>query len=227
MKIHALVVLAGCSWTGVPGSGNARTEVRNAPPFSAVDVAGPIDADIAIGPGSRVEITGDDNIVPLITTDVHGDRLEIGTRKNIRPSVHLVARITVPRLTGIGLTGSGDITARGVKTDRLELTLSGSGTIRADGVQADRVGVDLSGSGTIRADGTAREAQVEVLGSGTVTLDQLAAERASVSVSGSGDVAVAAARVLDVSITGSGDVTYRGDPELNKRITGSGSVSKR
>jgi len=207
MKILAMVVLAGCSWTGVPGSGNAKTEVRNAPAFSAVSVGGAIDADIAVGPESHVEITGDDNVVPLITTDVHGDRLEISSRKSFRTSVHLVAKITLPRLTGIGLTGSGDITAHGV--------------------QSDHLGVTLSGSGTIRVDGTAHEAEVEVNGSGTVTLDQLAAERASVSVAGSGDVAVAASKSLDVSITGSGDVTYRGDPELKKRITGSGSVSKR
>jgi hypothetical protein len=207
MKILAIVVLAGCSWTGVPGSGNAKTEVRSAPAFTAVSVAGSFDADIAIGPESRVEITGDDNIVPLITTDVHGDRLEIGSRKSFRTSVHLVAKITVPRLTGIGLTGSGDITAHGV--------------------QSDRIAVTLSGSGTIRADGTVHEAEVELTGSGTVALDQLAVERASVSVSGSGDVAVAASKSLDVSITGSGDVTYRGDPELKKRITGSGSVSRR
>jgi hypothetical protein len=210
MRIHALValfVVAGCTWVGVQGSGNARTELRNVPAFSVVSVAGSIDADIAIGPESRVEITGDDNIVPLITTDVHGDRLEIDSRKSFRTSGHLVAKITMPRLTGIGLTGSGNITAHGV--------------------QADRLGVTLSGSGTIRADGTAHEAEVEVAGSGTVALDQLAAERASVSLSGSGDVAVAASKALDVSITGSGDVTYRGDPELKKRITGSGSVKKR
>ena len=164
-------------------------------------------SSFAIGPEPRVEITGDDNIVPLITSDVHGDRLEIGTRKSFRPSVHLIARITVPRLTGIGLIGSGDITAHGV--------------------QSDRLGVTLSGSGTIRADGTAHEARVELTGSGTVALDQLAAERAAVTVSGSGDVAVAAGKALDVTITGSGDVTYRGDPELKKQVTGSGSVKKR
>jgi len=227
MRIHALVVLAACSCAGVPGSGNAKTEVRNPPAFTAVSVAGAIDADIAIGPESRVEITGDDNIVPLITTEVRGDRLEIGSRKTFRTRVHLVAKITVPRLTGIALTGSGDITAHGVQTERLEVNLSGSGTIHADRVQADRLAVDLSGSGTIRVDGTAHEAQIELIGSGTVALEQLAAERATVSLSGSGDIAVAASRALDVSITGSGDVTYRGDPELKKKITGSGSVSKR
>ena len=207
MKIHALVVLAGCSWTGVSGSGNARTEVRNVPAFSAIDITGPIDTEIAVGPESHVEITGDDNIVPLITSDVHGDRLDIGARKNVRPSVHLAAKITVPRLVGLSLTGSGDVTAHGVQGDHLSVTLTGSGTIRADG--------------------TAHEAQVDLTGSGKVALDQLAAETATVSVSGSGDVAVAASKTLDVSITGSGDVTYRGDPELKKRITGSGNVSKR
>jgi DNA-binding transcriptional regulator YdaS (Cro superfamily) len=207
MKCHALVVLAGCSWTGVSGSGNARTEVRNVPAFSAIDIAGPIDAEIAIGPESHVEITGDDNIIPLITTDVHGDRLELGARKSVRPSVHLAARITVPRLTRLELTGSGEVAAHGV--------------------QADRLAVTLSGSGTIRADGTAHEAEIALVGSGAIALDQLAAERASVSVSGSGDVAVAAARALDVAITGSGDVTYRGEPELRQRITGSGRVTRR
>src|SRR5579872_2384694 len=207
MKILALVVLAGCSWTGVAGSGNARTETRNVPAFSAVEIAGSIDADIAIGPESRLEITGDDNIVPLVTSDVQGDRLEIGTRKSFRTSVHLIAKITMPRLTGIGLTGSGDITAHGV--------------------QSDHLGVTLSGSGTIRADGTAHEVEVDLIGSGTVALDQLTAESASVSVSGSGGVEIAASKALDVSITGSGDVTYRGDPELKKRVTGSGNVIKR
>ncbi len=207
MKIHALVVLAGCSWTRVQGSGNAKTEVRNVPAFSAVDIAGGIDTEIAVGPEAHVEITGDDNIVPLVTSEVHGDQLEIGTRKNVRPSMNLVARITVPRLTGIGLTGSGDITAHAVQADHLRITLAGSGTIRADG--------------------TAHEAEIDVAGSGTIALDQLAAERVRVSVSGRGDVAVAASKALDVSITGSGDVTYRGDPEVKKQITGSGNVTRR
>lgn len=227
MRILALVVLAGCSWTGVSGSGNAKSEIRNVPAFTAVDIAGPIDAEIAVGPEPHVEITGDDNIVPLITSDVRGDHLEIGTRKNVRQSVRLVAKITAPRLTGIGLTGSGDVTAHRVQADRLGVTLSGSGDLTAHGVQTDHLSVTLTGSGTIRADGTAHEAQVDLVGSGMVALDQLAAERASVSVSGSGDVAVAASKALDISITGSGDVTYRGDPELKKRITGSGSLTKR
>ncbi len=210
MRIHALVVLAGCSWTGIQGiqgSGNAKSEVRNVPAFTAVNVADAVDAEIVVGPASHLEITGDDNLVPLVTSNVHGDQLEIGTSSTVRPSVHLVAKITVPQLTGIGLTGSGDITAHSV--------------------QADQLRVNLSGSGTIRADGTAHEAQIDASGSGNVALDQLAAESVTVSVSGSGNIAVAASKALDVSITGSGNVTYRGDPQLKQQIIGSGRLIKR
>ncbi|HEX3761380.1 MAG TPA: head GIN domain-containing protein [Kofleriaceae bacterium] len=207
MRILALVVLAGCSWTGIRGSGNAKTEVRTVPAFSAIDLTGSVDAEIAAGPEAHVEISGDDNIVPLVTTDVHGDRLEIGTRQSIRPNVKLLARITLPRLTAIDLTGSGDITARGL--------------------QADHLAIGLGGSGNIRADGTAHDLEIDVRGSGDIAFGQLAAERARVSVSGSGDVDVSAARALDVSISGSGDVTYHGDPELKKHVSGSGSVVKK
>lgn len=207
MRILALVVLAGCSWTGIRGSGTAKTEVRTVPPFSAIDLTGSMDAEIAVGAEARVELSGDDNIIPLITTDVHGDHLEIGSRKSIRPNVKLLARITVPRLTGIDLSGSGDITARGI--------------------QADHLAIGISGSGTIRGDGTAHELEVNVGGSGAIAFGQLAAERARVNVSGSGAVEVAATRTLEVSISGSGDVTYHGDPELKKHVSGSGTVVKK
>jgi hypothetical protein len=207
MKCHVLVVLAGCSWTGVQGSGTAKSETRNVPAFSAIDIAGPIDAEIAIGSELHVEISGDDNIVPLITSDVSGDRLTIGTRKNVRPSVRLAAKITAPPLTAVDLTGSGDVTVHGL--------------------QADHLAVHLTGSGTIRGEGTAHELEVELTGSGDLALDRLAAERVRVTLSGSGDVALADSKALDVSITGSGDVTYHGDPELKQHITGSGRVVKR
>lgn len=202
-----MVVLAGCSWTGIRGSGTAKTEVRTVAAFSAVGLTGSIDAEIAAGAESRVEISGDDNIVPLIITEVRGDRLEISTRNSVRPSVKLIARITVPRLTAIAVSGSGDIIAHGI--------------------QADHLAIALSGSGDIRGDGTAHEIEIDVRGSGDIAFDQLAAERARVHVSGSGDVAVAASRALDVSISGSGDVTYRGDPELVQHVSGSGSVRKK
>lgn len=208
MKACALIVLAGCSWTGVVGSGKAKREVRPVAAFDEIDISGAVDTEIAIAADSRVEISGDDNLVPLVTTKVDGTRLEIDTQKTMRPKLPLVAHITVPRLTAVRVSGSSDVSLHGVHDDSLELSVHGSGNIRGDGA--------------------VHQLRIDVNGSGDLDLDQLAAERASVRLSGSGDVAVAASQALDVHISGSGDVTYRGDPpELKKHITGSGDVVKK
>jgi hypothetical protein len=207
MKACALVVLAGCGFTGVPGSGTARSEVRQRGAFSAIDLTGAIDADVAIAADAHVEISGDDNLVPLITTELRGDRLEIGTRQSVRPKLPLVAHITAPRISAVHVSGSGNITLHGIHDDSLA--------------------VSVSGSGDIRGDGTVQQLTAKVSGSGDLELDQLAAERASVTISGSGDAKLAVGTSLDVTINGSGDVSYRGDPEVREQIHGSGSVRKR
>lgn len=207
MKAYALVVLAGCGFTGIAGSGNAKSEVRQAGAFSKIAIAGAIDADVTIAADTRVEISGDDNLVPLILTELHGDQLEIGTRQSVRPKLRMVAHITAPRIGAVHVSGSGDITIHGVHGDSLA--------------------VSISGSGNIRGDGAVQELTAKVTGSGDLELEQLAAERASVTISGSGDARLAVGKALDVTISGSGDVSYRGDPEVKKQITGSGSVTKR
>ncbi|HEX7837536.1 MAG TPA: head GIN domain-containing protein [Kofleriaceae bacterium] len=207
MKACVIIVLAGCGFTGIAGSGNAKSEVRQVGAFSAIDIAGATDADIAFAADSHVEISGDDNLVPLITTELHGDKLEIGTRQSVRPKLPLVAHITAPRINAVHVSGSGNITIHGVHGDNLT--------------------VSISGSGDIRGDGTVQQLTAKVNGSGDLELDQLAAERASVTISGSGDAKLAVGKSLDVTINGSGDVSYRGDPEVRKQINGSGSVIKR
>jgi hypothetical protein len=208
MKAYALMVLVGCSWRGVEGSGKATSEARTVPGFTAVDIDGVIDADLAIGSEPRVEISGDDNLVPLITTEVTGNRLEIGTRKNIRTSLPLRARVTAPRINEVGVSGSNDVAIHGVHDDSLKLGLSGSASIRGEGA-VRQLGVELSGSGNLK-------------------LAQLTAERAHVTITGSGNVELTVSQALEVHITGSGTVTYRGDPaEVKRDITGSGRLVKR
>jgi putative autotransporter adhesin-like protein len=207
MKACVLVVLAGCGFTGIAGSGNAKSEVRQVGAFGAIDLTGAIDADIAIAAESHVEISGDDNLVPLITSELHGDKLEIGTHQNMRPKLPLVAHITAPQLSAVHMSGSGNITLHGMRGDSLAISVTGSGDVRGDG--------------------TVQQLTAKVNGSGDLELEQLAAERASVTISGSGGANLAVSKSLDVTISGSGDVTYRGDPVVTKHVSGSGNVTKR
>lgn len=201
------MVLVGCGWAGVEGSGTAKSEVRPVASFHAIDISGAIKTEIAIAADQRVEISGDDNLIPLVTTEVDGKGLEIGTRKNVRPKLPLVARVSAPRIDAIEVSGSSNVAIHGVHDDSLTL--------------------ELTGSATVHGDGTVRQLTIEVSGSGNVELAQLAAERASVTVTGSGNIEIAASQALDVHITGSGAITYHGDPAVTQDITGSGRLVKR
>ena len=207
MKPCVLIVLAGCGWIGVEGSGKPGSEVRPVTGFSAIDISSAVNAEIAIGAAERVEISGDDNLVSLVATELNGKRLVIETRKHVRPKLPLVARITALQLGALDVSGSSNVSLHGMHDDRLAL--------------------NLSGSAVIRGDGTVGQFDIDVSGSGSLELDQLAAERASVTVSGSGNVVLAVSRTLDVHISGSATVTYRGDPEVKQDISGSGRLIKR
>lgn len=208
MKQLVWVVLAACSSvTGVKGSGAAKSEVRPiAGAFDAIDIGGAFDAEITVGSEPRVELSGDDNLLPLITTELDGHTLRIGSKQNLRPSLKLIARITAPQLTAVDVSGSADVKVHGARGDRLAL--------------------HISGSGDLRGDGAVHELAVEVSGSGDLELASLTAERAHVRISGSGEADVAVSQNLDVDISGSGTVRYHGDPAIKKSISGAGDLVK-
>jgi putative autotransporter adhesin-like protein len=200
-------LVVGCQWLGGAehGSGKPKTEARQVPAFTKLELQGALHADITAGAAQSVEISGDDNLVPLVTTEVKDQRLVIGTRKRVAPKLELLARISAPALAAVSVSGSTAIKLRGVAGDTFDL--------------------DTSGSAEIVASGKTHKLRVDVSGSASIDAHELAAEDVTVVVSGSGEIEVAATGVLDVQISGSGRVRYHGTPrELRKVVSGSGTV---
>jgi hypothetical protein len=202
------VLLIGCGWTGIEGSGNAKTEARPHSGFDAVELSGALRAEIANAAEYRVEVSGDDNLVPLVITELEGKTLKIDIRKSVRPSLPLLVRIAAPRIGAISATGANRVALQGLKTDNLALNVSGAARV--------------AGNGSVGTLGLA------VSGNADIELDQLAAEGVTVTVTGSAKVDVAASRSLAVAISGAATVTYRGDPaNVTQDISGAGRLVKR
>lgn len=201
-----VLVVAGCQWFGgVKGDGTPKTEPRQVPAFSKVTVKGAFHADITAGATQAVEISGDENLVPLVTTESKGDELDIDTSKPVRPKLDLVAKLATPTLAAVSVTGASQLALRGVGGEAFDL--------------------DVTGSAQVKAAGATHKLTIHVSGTGEIDASALTAEDVRVEVSGSGDLDVTATGVLDVSITGSGHVRYHGTPrEVKKSITGSGSI---
>lgn len=206
--------LAGCSVVDaieghgqvVHGSGKAKTEARKVGKFTHIAVKGATDCDVTVGKTQSVEITADDNLLSLVTTELVGETLVISTKGSSSSRLGIKAKITVPELNGLDISGSGDSSIRGIKSKTFFVSISGSGDVRAAG-GADNVSASIAGSGN-------------------VDLAGLKARVGDISITGSGDVKVSASEKLNATIAGSGNVTYFGNPKVRRTVMGSGEVVK-
>ncbi|MFY9233404.1 MAG: head GIN domain-containing protein [Fimbriimonadaceae bacterium] len=204
----AAIAIPGCGIIGgVQGSGVAKSETRNVPSFSQVELRGASDVEVRPGKSISVKVTADDNLIPLIETRVEGGTLIIDTKQNVSTKIGIQVAIEVPSLTGVALQGSGDI--------------------RANGVEARDFAASISGSGNIEVSGKGSAVRASVAGSGDIDLSNLSCSEADASISGSGNISLGVISALRASIGGSGDISYSGDPKVEKSVSGSGEVRKR
>lgn len=208
LLLLGVLLAAGCggSSTTLHGSGVATTSVRAVGRFTGVELAGVGTVVVRRGP-TRVSVSGDDNIVPLVTTRVVGGTLVIGEQPgSFSTRSPLVVDVRAPSLEAT--------------------ILSGSGTLEAHGVAAGAFEARVSGAGTLTVDGDAGALTAAVSGTGTARLERLVARDAHVVLSGVGSAHVYATHSLDASLEGTGSIVYGGNPPLvSKRVTGLGSVA--
>jgi hypothetical protein len=205
-----IVLAAGCmhgSWNQVQGSGVSKTETRTVDAFHAIRLDGAADVTVTIGEQTKVTVTGDDNIVPLIDAKVSGDELVIGSHDSYSTHIGVKIAIVTPSLDAFELNGSGNVSIKG---------LSG-----------DTFAARIRGSGDLTAEGTVNSVKGSIAGSGDLKLGDLKAKSADVSIAGSGDATVNAEDSIAASIAGSGDIRYKGNPsKVQSSVAGSGGVHK-
>ena len=222
-----LPALFGSSSGRIEGSGKVIDDVRNVTGFRRVILQGPLDVRVKAADADGVVVHADDNIAPLIETNLLGGTLVIGVRagSSYRTQTKVQVRVKMRQIDGVVLRGSGDVRVDRVEAEVFEATLQGSGDIVVDSLRADAVAVSIAGNGDVRIKGTAGSLGVVLDGSGDVHCADLPAQRVAVRIRGSGDVRVHATDELKVDVDGSGDVRYRGEPRISKSIRGSGSVT--
>lgn len=219
-----------CNITGerVDGNGRLSSENRHMSNATKIKVVGGLDVFVEEGaPAMKVE--GDENILRYIKTETDNGWLEIKTMEhiNINSQNPIKVYVTLPAITDLKVTGSGNITCNQKFSSRsnMSFSITGSGNIRAD-VNAPSINAAITGSGNLYIKGETRNADIQVIGSGNYDSPGLKAENVAVKISGSGDVSLFADANLKASISGSGNIKYRGSAVVEKHIAGSGSVIK-
>ena len=204
------LLTAGCHHgmrADVKGSGKRVTEKRNIAPFTSIETNGAFDIEIVCQKDQSMEIEGDDNILPLITTEVSNNVLKLKPSQSYSVSDPIVLKITVPNLEAIMANGAGNIRISGVSNEKLQISSDGAPAISASG-STKMIGIDTNGAAKIDT-------------------HNLRAEHAIVDSKGVSKVDLGVSDRLDVTVSGPSHVTYRGDPVVNKTVHGPGKVEKR
>jgi putative autotransporter adhesin-like protein len=207
------VTLSGCglgaiTGGGITGSGNLKTEARQVSDFTQVDFSAVGTLTIEQTGVEGLTITADDNILPILTSDVSNGVLHLGAKdnQNYNPKTPITYLLSVKTLTGLTLSGAGATQARNLDTQTMTVTMSGAGSATLQG-KADDQRLTLSGAGNY--DGSA-----------------FTTKTAKVTVSGVGNAIVNASDTLDATVSGVGNVEYIGNPKVTSHVSGVGTVKK-
>lgn len=225
--ILLIVMISGCISPGcVIGSGNIKSENRTTDSFNSIELQGIGDLYVSEGQQS-LRIEAEDNILPVLRSDVSGGRLIISSSTCITPRKSIKVYASSPAIRGLYLSGSGNIIGLSpIHADSLDLGMSGSGGIDMD-VDCKDLRTSVSGSGNILLRGNATNSSVTISGSGNMRGYDLETSRSAVTISGSGQAEVNVRDELDAGISGSGGIRYTGSPSrINQQISGSGSLTK-
>jgi hypothetical protein len=220
------VVLAGCfPFAGVAvGSGRTVTKNFDLSGFTAIDASSAFQIDVTQSESFTVSVTADDNLWDHVVVRKDGDTLVLGLQPpGAYSNTHLSAKVSMPTLSRVNLSGASGGTVRGFKSQApLTLQLSGASHLSGD-VQASNADFGLSGASNISLTGAADSLRLEGSGACNADLSGFAVNSANVQLSGASKANVNVKNSLDYELSGASHLTFTGNPHMGTMNTSGAS----
>ncbi len=197
----------------VEGSGARHDDVRVLVDPSAavavpeaVVVRGALRVEIITGvPGAVVNVSAEENLLPLIVTELKDGAIVITTRGgDLVSAAGIVAKVSLPKVTKLTATATAHVTS----------SLSGACT------------VSVHGASRATLTGSASDVVIDLRGAAVVDATALRAERVTVTIAGAAELELGTSKTLSVNGRGVGRVRYRGDPTVSTNVGPSVKVSR-
>ena len=205
--IIVLVAMAtGCGLLRVTGEGPIQRETRQVDAFSRIEVSAGIGVTVRMSQTRSLEVRAQENILPLIATDVEEDTLRIRSTRSYSATEGVEVTVATPTVGGISMSGGSQGHVDGLETEHLDLDLSGGAGLTVTGAAST---VTLGASGGSRA-------ELRNLSATAITLD----------VSGGSTVTVHPSDQVSGSASGESRVIVLGDPEVSIEVSSGAQVTE-
>ncbi|MBK8465758.1 MAG: DUF2807 domain-containing protein [Chloracidobacterium sp.] len=196
------------NFRGEKGSGKIITEQRDLKGFNAVEVGGVFVVEITAQKDFSFEIETDDNLLPLITTEIENGVLKIEAEGKLSPTDQIKVRISAPDIDNLDVSGAANLTLSRVKNSSLL--------------------VEASGASKLKIAGETTKLNVEVSGASKLDAEELKASKANVEASGASYIDVNVSEDLSVDASGASKIVYTGTPaSLHKNTSGASHISQK
>ena len=130
---------------GVKGSGVLITEKRELSGFKGVDVGGIFQVEVTAQKDFAVEISADDNIVPMVKTYVSNGVLKIESDGHFSNSNPIKVRISAPDIESVEASGASRVAVTNLKNSSLDVNTSGASRVSIAG-ETSNLKIDVSGA---------------------------------------------------------------------------------
>jgi len=213
-----LALLCGCGHTdsitnvnpagGIVGSGVLASESRPVSGIDALTVDAPLHVLVTQGGSESLQVTAEDNVLPLVQSEVRSGRLFLGllAHGNLTLTREVLCRVTVAEIRAVDASGAA----------RIEM----------QGVDAAGLGVRLSGAAVGGAGGAVGRLTLDLTGASRWSAVDLRSRTVAANVSGASYGLVRAVESLVANVSGASTLEYAGDPAVEQTVSGT-SVLRR
>ena len=182
----------------IVGSGVTASEDRDVRDFHALVASGVGSIEIRHGATESLRITADDNILPLLTSEVSDGRLILGADARFSTRNTIRFEITVRDLDSLTVAGVLGVEIADLDTDRFD--------------------VSIGGVSIVTVAGRANHQQVSIVGVSRYDAMDLATHTASITVAGLSSAVVRVSDQLSGSCSGGAVLEYIGNPAVNVEV---------
>jgi hypothetical protein len=183
------VLLSACAFAQTAGNGVSREDNREVADFKGVEVGAGLKARVTVGP-KAVRVTGDENLVALVRTEVVDGTLEVGLKDGarVRGTSGLRILISSPQVTSVGASGGAEVEAEATAAATFNASASGGAEIAVRNLDAKKLAVEASGGADVKLKGRADTLAVEASGGSEVHGEELGVKTLTVEASGGSQV---------------------------------------
>ena len=246
--LTVVALLPGCR---VPGPGGTITEEKDVADITSVKVEGTFEVEITRSDSFSITISADENFYDYVAVSKEGETLRIYLNPRhtftdfTLQARTLEAKITMPALHGLQLSGASKGTVSGFKSsDDFSLDISGASSVDLDDIavgdvelivsgsskvtgnlNADDVELDISGASKVELQGSANILVLDASGASEVNLAGFTLNNATARLSGASEATLNVKGRLDAVLIDASRLYFEGNPTMgNISVSGASTI---